>query len=83
MRTRFRNDSDQCRENYHQCSVAADPLVQAYILQTYSNDKKNSECPKEYRQEMLCNYADIRNRLGGSGASAAVAQAMIQELKNQ
>ena len=38
---------------------------------------------KEYRQEMLCNYADIRNRLGGSGASAAVAQAMIQELKNQ
>ena len=37
----------------------------------------------EYRQKMLDNYADIRNRLGGSGASAAVAEAMIQELSNQ
>ena len=35
---------------------------------------------KEYRQQMLDNYADIRNELGGSGASAAVAEAMIKEL---
>lgn len=38
---------------------------------------------KEYRQTMLDNYTDIRNLLGGSGASADVAEAMIQELKNQ
>ena len=38
---------------------------------------------KEYRQKMLDNYTDIRNLLGGSGASADVAEAMIQELKNQ
>jgi hypothetical protein len=30
---------------------------------------------------MLADYADIRNALGGSGASAAVAKAMIEELK--
>lgn len=36
---------------------------------------------KEYRQQMLDNYAEIRNALGGSGASAAVAQSMIEELK--
>ena len=38
---------------------------------------------KDYRQKMLDNYTDIRNQLGGSGASAAVAEAMIRELKNQ
>ena len=38
---------------------------------------------KEYRQTMLDNYSDIRNLLAGSGASADVAEAMIQELKNQ
>ena len=35
---------------------------------------------EEYRERMLDNYADIRNELGGSGASAAVAEAMIKEL---
>jgi len=34
-----------------------------------------------YRTKMLSDYADIRNALGGSGASAAVASAMIEELK--
>ena len=38
---------------------------------------------KDYRQEMLDNYSDIRTQLGGSGASAAVAEAMIRELQNQ
>ena len=38
---------------------------------------------KDYRQKMLDNYSDIRTQLGGSGASAAVAEAMIRELKNQ
>ena len=35
---------------------------------------------KERREKMLNDYADIRNALGGTGASAAVAKAMLQEL---
>ena len=35
----------------------------------------------ERRSSMLADYADIRNALGGSGASTAVAGAMIEELK--
>ena len=34
-----------------------------------------------YRQKMLDEYQEIRNALGGSGASAAVARAMYDELK--
>jgi len=34
-----------------------------------------------YREAMLAGYADIRAALGGSGASSAVAKAMIEELK--
>ena len=36
---------------------------------------------EDYRNRMLNDYADIRKALGGSGASAAVAGAMIEELK--
>ena len=35
---------------------------------------------KDYRERMLSDYAEIRNALGGSGASGAVAKAMIEEL---
>jgi lipid-A-disaccharide synthase len=35
---------------------------------------------KKRREVMQSDYADIRNALGGSGASAAVAKAMIAEL---
>ena len=34
-----------------------------------------------YRERMLADYADILQSLGGSGASRAVARAMIEELK--
>nr|CRY96304.1 hypothetical protein [uncultured prokaryote] len=34
----------------------------------------------EYRESMLQGYAGIREALGGSGASAAVARAMLDEL---
>ena len=34
----------------------------------------------EYRETMLQDYAQIREALGGSGASSAVAKSMIQEL---
>lgn len=36
---------------------------------------------QQRKTEMLSDYADIRNALGGSGASSAVAKAMIEELK--
>lgn len=36
---------------------------------------------QEYRAGMLSDYAVIRNRLGGSGASRAVAKAMIESLR--
>jgi lipid-A-disaccharide synthase len=36
---------------------------------------------QERRSAMLAEYADIRTLLGGTGASAAVAKAMIEELK--
>jgi lipid-A-disaccharide synthase len=36
---------------------------------------------KERRDRMLDDYADIRNELGGTGASAAVAKAMIDCMK--
>ena len=34
-----------------------------------------------YRSKMLSNYRDIRNSLGGRGASSAVAKAMIEEIR--
>lgn len=36
---------------------------------------------QEYRKRMLADYDEIRSLLGGSGASAAVAHAMLGELK--
>ena len=36
---------------------------------------------QERKTKMLADYADIRNALGGTGASSAVAKAMIKELK--
>ena len=36
-----------------------------------------------YREQMLDDYADIRQSLGGKGASRAVAKAIIKELNNQ
>ena len=36
---------------------------------------------QDRRAKMLSDYAEIRNALGGSGASSAVAKAMIEELK--
>lgn len=35
----------------------------------------------EYRRTMLSGYSEIRESLGGKGASAAVAKSMIEELK--
>ncbi len=38
---------------------------------------------REYRDRMLEGYAGIRESLGGKGASAAVAKAMIQEMQRR
>ena len=38
---------------------------------------------QERKTKMLADYADIRNALGGTGASSAVAKAMIEELKTK
>jgi lipid-A-disaccharide synthase len=38
---------------------------------------------KSYRDRMLKDYSDIRNALGGSGASAAVARSMINALNGK
>lgn len=35
---------------------------------------------EDYRSDMLAGYQEIRDALGGEGASAAVAKAMIEEL---
>ena len=37
----------------------------------------------EYRENMLAGYQEIRNALGGRGASATVAKAMIEELRKR
>lgn len=50
----------------------ADALV-GEIRELIENEKR--------RSAMLSDYADIRNALGGSGASAAVAKAMIEEMR--
>ena len=36
----------------------------------------------EYRENMLEGYREIRDSLGGGGASSAVAKAMVEELGN-
>ena len=36
---------------------------------------------KEYRSQMLLDYNQIRASLGGSGASSAIAKAMVEELR--
>lgn len=54
----------------HDCN--ADALV-AEIRELIENQDR--------RNAMLAEYAEIRTLLGGSGASAAVAKAMIEELK--
>jgi lipid-A-disaccharide synthase len=56
------------------------------IQEDFTADKVTDELKRltgdaEYRARMLSDYADIRGALGGSGASRAVADAMIKELR--
>ena len=58
-------------KEYIQDDCNADALV-TEIRELVENEKR--------RKKMFSDYEDIRNELGGSGASAAVAEAMIKEL---
>ena len=53
----------------HQCTPE---LIDAELDQLLHN--------KEYRAKMLSDYRDVRDILGGKGASAKVARAMVDEL---
>ncbi len=49
--------------------------------QKISAELDNLLCNSAYREKMLADYRDVRNILGGKGASAKVASAMIEELE--
>ena len=59
------------------------------LLQQYFTPEAASEEVRRlvedaaYRERMLADYAEIRRLLGGSGASRAVARAMIEELRKR
>lgn len=62
--------------------LAFKELIQEdFTAEKVSGEIRNLIENKEYRQTMLDDYAQIRAVLGGSGASRAVAAAMIKELK--
>ncbi len=70
-------------------NLIADRLAFKEFIQDDCNaDKLTEEVrslieDRSYRDRMLKDYSDIRNALGGSGASAAVARSMINVLKGQ
>ena len=59
-------------------------LIQYFFTPTnvYNEVRRLLE-DKEYRQNMLSDYAEIRSLLGGGGASRNVAESMIGVLKGR
>ena len=62
------------------------PAFRELIQEDFTADAVTDEVRRlvedaPYRERMLADYADIRQSLGGSGASRAVARAMMEELK--
>ena len=56
-------------------------LLQYYLTpENLADEVRRLVLDEEYREAMLAGYGEIRKALGGSGASAAVARAMIKEL---
>lgn len=70
-------------------NLIADRLVFRELIQDECNADALAEETRrlmedrEYRNEMLAGYASIRQLLGGGGASAAAAEAMVRELGRQ
>lgn len=59
-------------------------LLQYYFTpDTISAEVRRLLEDRDYRDRMLADYADVREALGGSGASAAIASAMTEELKKR
>ena len=57
-------------------------LLQYYFTpENVLNEVRRMIEDEEYRSTMLSGYQEIRDALGGEGASAAVARAMIEELR--
>ena len=66
-------------------------IVDRLAFKEYIQDDCNAEMlmkeiralieDQKYRNQMFNEYSEIRNALGGSGASASVARSMIEELK--
>lgn len=57
-------------------------LLQYYFTpENVLNEVRRMIEDEEYRSTMLSGYQKIRDALGGEGASAAVARAMIEELR--
>lgn len=57
-------------------------LIQYYLTPANLTDEvRRLMLDEEYRAEMEAGYAEIRQALGGSGASAAVARSMFAEAK--
>ena len=66
-------------------------IIDRLAFKEFIQDECNSEAlvteirelieNQERKTKMLADYADIRNALGGTGASSAVAKAMIEELR--
>ena len=56
-------------------------IQEDFTAEKVTDELKRLTGDAEYRARMLSDYADIRGALGGSGASRAVAAAMIKELR--
>ncbi len=56
-------------------------LQDAFTPEAASDEVRRLVEDASYRERMLADYAEIRTLLGGSGASRAVARAMIEEIR--
>ena len=64
------------------------PAFREFLQENFTVENLEAEMlrlweDEAYRQKMLADYAQIRELLGGAGASDAVAGAMMEELKKQ
>ena len=58
-------------------------LQQYFTPEAASDEVRRLVEDGAYRERMLADYAEIRRLLGGSGASRAVARAMIEEIRKK
>ena len=56
-------------------------LLENFTLENLVAEMRRITEDAAYRQKMLADYAEVRQLLGGTGASNAVAKAMVDSLK--